>query len=283
MCAEFDDIDHFGVNLSGAAADDCETFADGQSADVATVTIQRHRDTSRSALRFHRNVRASAVAYLTDEYRLTWIAFRLQKDALAFIDTFSGGDDGAVDASEDECGLRCFTYEYFGGGGARHFIVAPLSDFWLKYDVMSSTSRHYYELIMERRPTRLYLDVECAGDGDDIAARSRHRNIVDAMINTLCRCVQQAFAIEVCDADLMILDSTNAQKISVHLVANNKLCFHDATHGTKTRADGLRTTYSRSSWTDSSFMFVCVKLAALCLGIALVYCVNRRILLPPRH
>ncbi|KAJ3054491.1 hypothetical protein HK097_001672, partial [Rhizophlyctis rosea] len=44
--------------------------------------------------------------------------------------------------------------------GKRRFLVSTYEDFWSYYRQMNANERHYYELIKEGVPCRLYLDIE---------------------------------------------------------------------------------------------------------------------------
>jgi hypothetical protein len=52
-----------------------------------------------------------------------------------------------------------FAYEA-ASSGQRGFLVATLEDFWRRYQCMRPEERHFYEVLREAEPCKLYLDVE---------------------------------------------------------------------------------------------------------------------------
>jgi hypothetical protein len=72
----------------------------------------------------------------------------------------SGASDGASDgASIIDDHIRVFSFET-AGYGKRKFLATSLRTFWKKYSCMNVCQRHYYEIIRENWPCRLYFDIE---------------------------------------------------------------------------------------------------------------------------
>lgn len=87
--------------------------------------------------------------------RAIWKEFYRQDDAFEFTKSVRSG-------------VHIFSYEVPGAeGGKRRFIGANYSTFWEKYKNMPSAKRHFYEVIPEWSPCKLYFDLEYRRTGKE--------------------------------------------------------------------------------------------------------------------
>lgn len=56
--------------------------------------------------------------------------------------------------------LKVYSRENNNCDGRREFFVANENDFWSFYSNLMRNERHYYEIIKENSPCRLYFDLE---------------------------------------------------------------------------------------------------------------------------
>ena len=115
---------------------------------------------------------------------------------------------------------RIFAVEK-SAAGKRRYLVGHLGRFldlyWRKSD---SHRRHYYELIREGTPCRLYLDLEFtrapnAEINDDIAEQ-----LMTELIGELCLSLKQVYDLDVDRSAFVDLDSCTAKKFSRHLIVH---------------------------------------------------------------
>ncbi len=64
-----------------------------------------------------------------------------------------------VASSEARLPLRPFSFED-PASGQRRFAACTLRDFWAHYGGLIPSQRHFYEILREGTPCRLYLDLE---------------------------------------------------------------------------------------------------------------------------
>ena len=102
--------------------------------------------------------------------------------------------------------------------GRRQFAAAELASFATHYlDRVTPTARHYYEIIREARPCRLYLDVEFKPDE---LGEPTHRGpaLVDAVLLHVARELRDALGVLVSREHFLVLDSSTPEKFSQHVV-----------------------------------------------------------------
>lgn len=173
-----------------------------------------------------------------DEFRI----FPVQVAAFACCDELwaareaAGGSGGAGrggDAADDDAGrqlrTRVFSFET-AADGTRRFVVASLRGFWRRYVAVPPAARHFYEIVRERTPCRLYFDIEYlrefnpGADGEQLMRTLRF--VVAARL-------QQCFGVLVDEEDFVDLDSSTAVKFSRHLVVRARpaeALFRDTAH-----------------------------------------------------
>lgn len=137
------------------------------------------------------------------QYHTTWREFRLQKDAL--------------EHQQNNKDLHVFCQEV--DVGKRIFVTSTYDDFWNKYEMMSD--KHWYELIIENTPCKLYLDLEFKrefnpGLNDDEMMQILIREL-DAFLYS--QCTQNL-------GNFIQLDSSTDAKFSRHIIAA-KVIFQD--------------------------------------------------------
>uniref|UniRef100_A0A914CM56 DNA-directed primase/polymerase protein n=1 Tax=Acrobeloides nanus TaxID=290746 RepID=A0A914CM56_9BILA len=102
--------------------------------------------------------------------------------------------------------------------GKRRFLATDLKKFWNWYKSEDSTSRHFYELIQEDLPVRLYFDLEYPIEFNrDV----NPQEILKEFFALVCELIREAFQFEVNpEKNFLILDSTSATKFSAHVIVH---------------------------------------------------------------
>ncbi|VDM57967.1 unnamed protein product [Angiostrongylus costaricensis] len=116
--------------------------------------------------------------------------------------------------------------------GERRYLVSTLERFWSWYETLKD--RHFYELITESSPCRLYFDLEYSKATN---ANIDHEAAYNYFMNTVRRLLHDEFDIEAEPAkDFLVLDSSTESKFSAHVIchlpngylfpSNARSCFH---------------------------------------------------------
>jgi DNA-directed primase/polymerase protein len=115
---------------------------------------------------------------------------------------------------------RIFTMEDAWHEGARRFIVSTLDDFWHVYHQLPPNFKHFYELIPERFPCKMYFDLEFSRSANP-SLRGHEDQIMHLVKEALCRYFRQAFHFLLDMACHVIeLDSSTDDKFSRHLIVD---------------------------------------------------------------
>uniref|UniRef100_A0A914ZE04 DNA-directed primase/polymerase protein n=1 Tax=Panagrolaimus superbus TaxID=310955 RepID=A0A914ZE04_9BILA len=111
---------------------------------------------------------------------------------------------------------RCFSFEMpnpYMTMGRRKFFVAELDAFWFWYRNVYRLPRHFYEIIQEGLPCRLYFDLEFKkADNPDL----NEDKALSEFLQFVCSLINETYHIEVTEKSFLLLDSTTDQKFSVH-------------------------------------------------------------------
>ena len=117
--------------------------------------------------------------------------------------------------------------------GRRRYVVGNfgrLADYyWRKLD---ASARHYYELIREGTPCRLYFDIEyCKETNPDIALQT-DEDIIEDLIEELSIELTMKYGLHIARKDVVDLESSTAKKFSRHLIVHlpNNALFVDTSH-----------------------------------------------------
>jgi hypothetical protein len=89
--------------------------------------------------------------------------------------------------------------------GQKHFYTDTINELNAKY--LKLRNKHWYECLVEGRPSRLFLDIE-----------SNEKIDIQKIINLLNQCVEQHYKKT---ADIQVLDSCCPTKYSFHIVCTN--------------------------------------------------------------
>uniref|UniRef100_A0A8C4N8E5 DNA-directed primase/polymerase protein n=1 Tax=Eptatretus burgeri TaxID=7764 RepID=A0A8C4N8E5_EPTBU len=141
----------------------------------------------------------------------TWKEFHRQVDALHY----------ALNCGIQ--GVHVFAYEpegeSVGHSGIRKFVATTYTEFWHYYHLRCACPRtvpyHYYEVIPEESPCKLYLDVEFyyeANPGKDGPA------LTSFLIEYICANLVTTFSLSISRRDVLSLDSSSSTKFSRHLI-----------------------------------------------------------------
>lgn len=116
--------------------------------------------------------------------------------------------------------------------GTRKYVVCHLGRFmdhyWRRLD--SESGRHYYELIREGVPCRLYLDLEYCKLSNPHMTDHTNKLLMAQFISELCSEFQSVFDLHITRKDIINLDSSTANKFSRHLIVHlpNGCLFKDS-------------------------------------------------------
>ena len=103
--------------------------------------------------------------------------------------------------------------------GKRRYVSAHLGRFmdhyWRECDVHS---RHYYELIREDTPCRLYFDLEFNKQYNPRLTKSLTESLLTELFDEICHQFELLYSISVERSDMVDLDSSTAKKFSRHWI-----------------------------------------------------------------
>ena len=101
--------------------------------------------------------------------------------------------------------LKVFSYEDNPAmPGKRLFLVSPLAHFWKMY--LEMQSKHFYEIIKEDQPCRLYFDLEF---NVELNVHANGDEMVKVLKRYLVKELQEQFQIEVSENNILELDSSS--------------------------------------------------------------------------
>lgn len=133
-----------------------------------------------------------------------WRVFSTQERAFRFADG-RRGEGFAVWAFEGDKTAQ----------GKRRYLVARKDDFWNTYRKMEMTERHYYEIVREGVPCRLYFDLELNRDINFL--RDGPRMVQRFIVLVLAR-IRKIYGTTASESDVLQLDSSTDAKFSRHLI-----------------------------------------------------------------
>eukprot|EP00111_Clytia_hemisphaerica_P011405 TCONS_00033405-protein len=143
--------------------------------------------------------------------RRVWKKFHRQQDALEYCQRVK------------EKSVCLFSLEK--QDGKRSFLVTTRKQFWNRYNTMDPTKKHFYEVIMENNPCRLYFDIEYKYEfnpGLDGCA------VTDLFIRYVCHCLNKEFNIHCTPKNVIDMSSSTNTKFSRHLIfIHPKLLFQN--------------------------------------------------------
>uniref|UniRef100_A0A7E4VBJ6 DNA-directed primase/polymerase protein n=1 Tax=Panagrellus redivivus TaxID=6233 RepID=A0A7E4VBJ6_PANRE len=122
----------------------------------------------------------------------------------------------AFEAQAKQKNGRMFSFEMpnpYMTQGRRKFIVADLTKFWVWYRYQFNCPRHFYEIIQENYPCRLYFDLEYyKADNPDI----EEGTILSEFFDLVCTMIREEYGLDIDEKAFLLLDSTTADKFSTH-------------------------------------------------------------------
>uniref|UniRef100_A0A915DTC0 DNA-directed primase/polymerase protein n=1 Tax=Ditylenchus dipsaci TaxID=166011 RepID=A0A915DTC0_9BILA len=100
----------------------------------------------------------------------------------------------------------------------RKFLADDLRKFYLWYRSCDARCRHFYEIILENMPCRLYFDLEYYKEfNENIDAEAT----LDKFLNLCCRCMSDLLGYELDrSTSFLILDSSTPSKFSAHVIVH---------------------------------------------------------------
>ena len=124
----------------------------------------------------------------------------------------------ALEYSSTKEGLFVFSWE-INEGGCRRFLVSSKTSFWSRYK--NDKEKSCYEVIKCGSVSKLYFDLEYYCD------ENQDRNgevMTTTLISRVNECLSSVFCQNNQFEDVLILDSSNSVKFSVHLIFMNICC-----------------------------------------------------------
>ncbi|CAK5074332.1 unnamed protein product [Meloidogyne enterolobii] len=104
--------------------------------------------------------------------------------------------------------------------GCRKFIATELRDFYLWYRECAPEMRHFYELVLEDYPCRLYFDLEFPYDVNKEACGPK---LTEEFCKVVCRSLHSLLNIDLDPIkNFLILDSSSTSKFSAHVIVHVK-------------------------------------------------------------
>ncbi|CAJ0564681.1 unnamed protein product, partial [Mesorhabditis spiculigera] len=100
---------------------------------------------------------------------------------------------------------------------AHRYIATAVARFWRNYEAQLTGKRHFFELIEDGMPCRLYFDLEYdkpANPGLDASTVYMH------FINTTIRLIHEIFDMKLTRKNFLALDSTTDSKYSCHVIVH---------------------------------------------------------------
>ncbi|KAF7418588.1 hypothetical protein HZH68_001241 [Vespula germanica] len=145
-----------------------------------------------------------------------WAEFYKQAEALAV---------ASKHANDNE--MLC-TFVYQQDNGIRKFVVAHPEVYWWYYKDRPPESRCSYEVIPERAPCWLYVDLEFLFE---LNPKSNGSRMTNTLIDILCAFILKEWHLPCNKSNIINLDSTNNEKFSRHLIfAIKDVAFKDNFH-----------------------------------------------------
>ena len=109
--------------------------------------------------------------------------------------------------------------------GKRGYLVTTRKQFWEKYQTLNEMRSHFYEVIPENTPCRLYFDIEFKHQFNQTL---NGNDVLLTFIAYVCHCIYQEFKIYCTKNNVIDLTSSTEQKFSRHLVFHHpELLFED--------------------------------------------------------
>lgn len=128
--------------------------------------------------------------------------------------------DDAVDDPMWSSEPRIFAVEK-SSAGKRRYIVATLGRFLHHYWRFREPSvRHFYELIREKEPCRLYFDIEYNVKANPSITQDTNEPLMDEFITELQAEIRAVYGISIDRTNIVDLDSSTAKKFSRHLIVH---------------------------------------------------------------
>ena len=125
----------------------------------------------------------------------------------------------AIAARNVGAGEKVFSCE-IDSDGRRKYICGDVESFWNSYKDCPHYQKNFYEVITQDSPTKLFLDLEFKKEynesKDGLIMTKKLMSILDDMINAL-------FGIKEPSKQVQILESSNNQKYSVHIIYNSTI------------------------------------------------------------
>ena len=103
--------------------------------------------------------------------------------------------------------------------GKRKYIVGNLGRF-LEYYWRDSMSKHFYELIPESTPCRLYFDLEYSVEANPQITLDDRESLVEEFIAEICTEFKMVHDISITRSCIVDLDSSTSTKFSRHLIVH---------------------------------------------------------------
>ena len=167
----------------------------------------------------------------------TYAVFSKQKDAFAFLDKTPSNNN-----------LRVFSLET--NRSSRKFIVTTETACFQRILSLPANQRHYYEIIRENFPCRLFFDLEFEKSANpDLSGDKMTQDLIGVLIKHL----KLRYNLEIDETNVLELGSSSTTKFSRHLVVHlpNDAIFRNTSHAGSFVSD-LLASHDTMFWVKSS-------------------------------
>lgn len=97
--------------------------------------------------------------------------------------------------------------------GKRQFLFSTLEDFWRMYQ--RQQVKNFYEVIRSQSRSKLYLDLEF---NRSLNPEKNGHLMLKTLIAVICKRIHEDYGFQVEDKEYLLLDASNEQKFSVHVI-----------------------------------------------------------------
>lgn len=184
------------------------------------VTSKRSADAVALNIYHYNKYPDENVRNIVTSHSKTHVVFSKQNDAIWFSQNKHNGE------------LSVFAFEINSTGG-RNFLSSHPETVWSFYKDLEPSSRHYYEVITENQPCKLYFDIEYK---KELNKSVNGDNLLQKFIEILINDLQETFNLKDISKQENIIDLTSStdSKFSHHLIINHpQLVFASNYHAGK--------------------------------------------------
>ena len=137
--------------------------------------------------------------------------------------TFTKQSD-AIEFVLEQSNYKVFSYEVSKVN--RKFLVCDLEHFWNDYKLIPMKDKHFYQIIVQGTPLKLFLDIEFWKEQNQDKDGAMMRELLISLVD---ESMKKLYNRDGSTKDLIILESSNESKFSNHLIFSS-IVFKDIQH-----------------------------------------------------